>query len=247
MNFSKCRIAAALVLGLAAASSANATNLVVNGGFDTLTNGIGQLTTNTVATGWSVPDGGYTFVFHGTTSDSEGSYGQYGYLALHGPANDSPTNGLGPSPDGGNFAGQDTAFQRQPLLQTIDGLTVGKDYTVSFYWAAAQQYGFNGPTTEAWDVTFGGGPTQSTAVYENPDHGFSGWFHESFVFKATDSKQVLSFFSYGTPGGQPPFALLDGVSVTGGVPEASTWLMLVAGFGFVGAATRRRARTTVAA
>jgi hypothetical protein len=41
-------------------------------------------------------------------------------------------------------------------------------------------------------------------------------------------------------------ALVTGFNV-GGVPEASTWAMLIAGFGMVGAAARRRKVTTVAA
>lgn len=48
-----------------------------------------------------------------------------------------------------------------------------------------------------------------------------------------------------TPGGSQGFAdtwLVRGEAVAG-VPEASTWAMLVAGFGLVGAATRRRAAT----
>ena len=39
---------------------------------------------------------------------------------------------------------------------------------------------------------------------------------------------------------------LDNVTVTSDVPEASTWAMMIAGFGLVGAATRRR-RTLLAA
>ncbi|MFY9970610.1 MAG: PEPxxWA-CTERM sorting domain-containing protein [Roseiarcus sp.] len=43
----------------------------------------------------------------------------------------------------------------------------------------------------------------------------------------------------------PPFALLDGVSIT--VPEPSTWAMMLAGFTGLGhAAYRRRKRAVLA-
>jgi hypothetical protein len=40
----------------------------------------------------------------------------------------------------------------------------------------------------------------------------------------------------------PPFALLDGVSIKG-VPEPSTWAMMVLGFSLLGYAGFRRRRT----
>ncbi|MBC7505263.1 MAG: PEPxxWA-CTERM sorting domain-containing protein [Sandarakinorhabdus sp.] len=235
------------MLGLAAALSlggaAQAANLVVNGGFETLTNGIGQIDNNTVATGWS--SAGYNFVFNGATADTAGSTGQYGALYLWGPAN-GYANGLGPSPDGGNFAAADGAFGVAPILQTLTGLTVGKDYAVKFYWAGAQQQGFTGANDEHWIVSLGGAPSQTTSTYYNNTGGFSGWYSERFVFKATSATAVLSFLAVGHPDGVPPFSLLDGVSVAG-VPEASTWAMLIAGFGLVGAAARRRRNSVVAA
>ncbi len=233
-----------LLLGavaLASATSASAvTNLVTNGSFEVTTNGIGQPDFNTTLVGWN-NNNGYNFVVD-SNIDSTGVQGVYGFLALHGP-NNGTANGLGVSPDGGQFFAADGAFQQAPLEQTLTGLTAGQKYVVSFYWAAAQQLYYNGPTTEKWDVSFGG-VTQSTATFANADHGFGGWFSENFTFTANDSTQVLSFLAVGTPDGLPPFSLLDGVSVAA-VPEAATWAMLIAGFGLVGAAARRR-RSVVA-
>jgi PEP-CTERM motif len=128
---------------------------------------------------------------------------------------------------------------RARLNQTINGLTAGRTYTVGFYWAAAQQAGFFGPTTEQFVVSLGN-QAQSTAVWSNPEAGFSGWFREDFSFTAQSGSEVLSFLAVGTPTGQPPFLLLDGVSLQAAVPEPATWAMLIVGFGLVGTMARRR-------
>ncbi len=49
----------------------------------------------------------------------------------------------------------------------------------------------------------------------------------TFAFQENDDR---SFYAAG----------LDNVSLTGGVPEASTWTLMIAGFGMVGAGLRRR-------
>lgn len=237
----------AAVVGLAGSAQAIpvVTNLVTNGGFETTSNGIGQFDNNTHATGWT--SNGYNFLFGGNTADSVGSSGQYGGLSLWGPAN-GYNNGLGASPDGGNFAAADGAFGVAPIEQTLTGLVAGKNYVVKFYWAGAQQAGFTGANTEQWEVSLGGA-SQLTSVYHNTTGGFSGWFTESMTFTAPSTTAVLSFLAHGTPDGVPPFSLLDGVSAqaVAGVPETASWVMLIAGFGLVGAAARRRRQTVVAA
>lgn len=161
----KLLLAAAAVM--AAASAANAVDLVTNGSFTSTTNGPGQLGYNTDATGWTVAPGGYTFLFASGTADTTGASGQYGHLTLWGPNNGS-ANGLpASSPDGGNYVAEDGAFQIQPIQQTINGLTAGDKYNVSFYWGGAQQNGFTGPTTEAFDVSLGS-ETHSTATWTTP-------------------------------------------------------------------------------
>ncbi len=228
-------------------TSAQAVNLVVNGDFETTTlSGSSQFSDyfngNQVA-GWTTS--GYNFIFFPGTALTTGANTQYGPgLTFWGPGNGS-ANGYVDSPTGGNYVGADGAYITASIDQTISGLMIGQKYAVGFDWAAAQQYGFNGATTEAWGVTFGG-QTISTAIANNADHGFVPWKHEKFVFTATNSTQVLSFLAAGTPAGVPPFSLLDGVTLTA-VPEASTWMMLIAGFGMVGYASRRRNRTDVLA
>ncbi len=243
-------IAAILIAGAAIPATAGVKS-VFNGGFE-LTSLKQSSQISDYYAGAGVVDGwttsGYNFLFMPGTATTTGAINQYGdntgnRLTFHGPANGS-ANGYVDSPTGGNFLGADGAYIVAPIQQTITGLKAGQKFTVGFDWAAAQQNGYDGPTTEQWRVSLGG-QTISTAVYSNPNHGFSGWMHESFVFTATGTSEVLSFLAVGTPEGRPPFSLLDGVSGHAGtVPEPATWAMLLAGFGLVGAAARRR-RTVV--
>ena len=233
----------ALVAALVASTAPAAANSFINGGFESLTNGPGQLTYNTTATGWTVADGGYTFVYGPGGIDRRGTIGQYGDNYMWGP-NSGSDNGLtGTSPSGGNMIAFDGAFQIQPLEQVITGLTVGKTYSVGFDYGFAQQYGFNGDTVQNWSVSFAG-VTKTTDNYNLPNHGFSGWFHTSYDFVANNATETLSFLAYGNLP-VPPFALLDGVTFTpdtvaGAVPEPATWALLILGFGLVGVSARRR-------
>jgi PEP-CTERM motif len=226
-------LAAVALLALTISIPAVASNLVVNGSFE-VNGGNGQIGFNTTASGWSVPapPGSYTFLYAPGTADTTGATGQYGFNGLWGPGNGS-NNGLpATSPDGGYFIAQDSDFQQGAISQTINGLTPGDSYTVSFWWAAAQQYTFNGPNQSQWQVSLGS-QTQSTALVTIPSHGFSGWMFQSFTYTATSSSEVLSFFANGSPQ-VPPFALLDGVTLNASTPEPGTLALL--GSGLLGAA-----------
>jgi hypothetical protein len=210
-------VSAVIMLGFGISAQAD---LVINGGFESTTNGAGQLGFNTDATGWTVAPGSYNFIFASGTADTSGSIGQYGGLTLWGP-NDGSANGLpASSPAGGNYVAADGAYDVGAISQTISGLTAGDSYTVGFWWAGAQQHGYTSNTTEQWTVGFGS-QTQSTAIVDDANHGFTGWQHQTFNFTADGPSDVLSFLAAGTPNGEPPFSLLDGVSVasTSETPE----------------------------
>ena len=222
---------AALFSGAAGAS----TELIINGNFESGDQGQINWGGHQLA-GWTTS--GYNFLFNSGNVDNGGATGMYGNLQLWGP-NNGAANGLQASPVGGNFVASDCAFGVAPLSQTVNGLTAGQQYNVSFYWAGAQQSGFSGGTTEQWHVSLGN-QTQSTVVKNNANHGFTGWQKETFTFTATGASEVLSFLAAGTPNGVPPFSLIDGVSMTSAVPEPETFAMLGLGLGLVGFAARRR-------
>ena len=262
-------IHAALALAAAASlgQAAQATNLVTNGGFETLlqpgvSGEFGDRFASQQVVGWSTA--GYNWVFTPGSADTACNGGEYGCLQLHGPGNGT-ANGLpASSPLGGNYLGADGAFTTGAIYQQLSGLTPGKKYNVTFAYAGAQQAGFSGATTEGWVVDLSPNILQdgdrrnntlpSTAQItggdiggnlHNADHGFTGWQTQTFTFTAQTANDFLSFLAIGTPDGVPPFALLDGVTAAA-VPEPATWGLMVAGLGLVGVAARRR-MTVVAA
>jgi hypothetical protein len=236
-------------IGLLAAGSAHATtNLVQNGSFEDVTNANGQASFNSTINHWNVPalNGSYVFIFSPGTADTTGSLGQYGVVKLWGPG-DGSNNGLpATSPDGGNYIASDPAFHNGMISQSITGLNPGTTYKVNFDWAGAQQENYQGPTTEGWNVSLDG-TTKSTGTVGIVSHGFSGWMNTSLFFKADSATETLSFLAIGGPNASlPPFALLDGVTMTA-VPEPATWAVMLLGFGGVGAAIRSRRKQVAAA
>ena len=242
---------------LLAAGSASAANLVTNGSFEAVAPGspasfeIGpHYLYNGNLTGWTSTagsptngNGAFNILFDSATASTVDADTRF---TASEPQHLAPENYGGPSPDGGNFVALDgDTTANGYLTQTISGLTPGKAYKLSFYWAGTQLSNRGGDTTESLVVGFGS-DSFTTATIGGPTHYFAGWFDVTHNFVATSSSQVLSFLSVGTPNGLPPVALLDGVSITG-VPEAASWAMLIAGFGLVGAAARRRRAATVAA
>ena len=115
----------------------------------------------------------------------------------------------------------------------------GQNYTLTF--------GYSGENTEdvstALDVTNGGVLTQYTIVGEG-----SGVFKKPFTtavinYVATGASTAIAFTISGSTqiGFNDP--LIDGVSFAPSdarIPEPATWAMMIAGFGLVGFAARRR-------
>lgn len=87
-----------------------------------------------------------------------------------------------------------------------------------------------------------------TGIVTNLEGGFTPWQFESFSFTATSTSTTLSLLAYGTPAGQPPFSLIDGITIDTivpmPVPEPTSWAMMLIGFGVIGGVMRTRRRST---
>jgi hypothetical protein len=129
------------------------------------------------------------------------------------------------SPNLGNFIQADgTPGLAYALTQTINALTIGQSYDLTFYQAGGQElYGLGGDT-EQWQVSLGS-QTQLSSLMTVPQGAVVPWESQSMTFTASATSEVLSFFPIGI-GGQPPMLFLDGVDLESNVPEPSATLLL---------------------
>ena len=134
-------------------------------------------------------------------------------------------------------------------------LIAGRTYTLSFVMGGAQRGSVadgvfvNLVSTMAGDLTgvsstgltsgFGGFPLGSSFIFSTTINGSAPFAVSSMTFLANNA---TSFgFRIGTSSADNIGPLLDSVALTqNAVPEPASWAMLIAGFGLVGAAQRRR-------
>lgn len=131
--------------------------------------------------------------------------------------------------------------------QRVYGFTAGKTYVLKFNVSADPANIASGPVDLGYTVSITGG------VAENPFYTFVPGTNtatnmmyslQQYIFVASNSFQDLQFRARGRSSGFGP--VIDSVSISV-IPEASTWAMLVVGFGLVGVASRRRKQAAVAA
>lgn len=111
------------------------------------------------------------------------------------------------------------------LSQVLTGLTTGTTYDVTF-WQAAGQFDcyldngtctdgtYNQATTNWWEVGFGSTVKSSQTISQLANAPVSSWQKQVLSFVASGPTAMLEFMANGTPGNQPPTALLSGVTVT---------------------------------
>jgi hypothetical protein len=237
-----------ITLSVAATSGALAQNLVQNGNFNQTSyvynNQFGTAWTQTTmqgVTNWT-GNGGYDLYFFSGTATADSANSQYDSGYNTGSEKLYATTAFtGSSPRGDNFVAMDgdpSVGGGGGISQTINGLTIGTSYSLSFVWAASQLQSRTGQTTEDLQVNMGG-QIFTTPTVTNPSNGFTGWYTQAYTFTATATQELLSFLSQGTPSGQPPIALLTDVSVTK-VPEPGTLTVLGVGLAGLMAVRRRR-------
>jgi hypothetical protein len=231
--------ALSLVGGLAQA------NLVQNGSFE-LTN---ATTTSAIDVGGIVLNNwSHTPAFPNITGEAIvlPSWFTNGYLTVPTVTFDGPVTQS--SPDGGNFVFSDADFMNTPITQIITGLTPSATYQLSFWQALAQDKEPNvtipGFVTGYWQATLGSTTFNSTLMKANGSIAgpgsatWSPWALETMVFTAQNATEVLSFLSVGT--GDPPLALIDGVSLTEVPVPGAFWLFSSAGLALGGLYRRTR-------
>ena len=230
----------------AMATSAYADPVILNGSFSqqsgttsselTSGPGIGSYTSGATLTNWSnSTPSAYNFIMTSpdvwdSNHQSAGASNQYNTPLTFWAAASSP--------NGGNFVALDSDFGQGAISQTVTGLTVGDQETITFEFAGAQQHPYDGKSTDQLEVSLGGQTLYST-ILNDSSNGFTGWTTESLTFTATSTSETLSFLAIGTPSGVPSFALLDGVSIAQ-TPEPGSLALLSTGLIGIGGLVRRR-------
>jgi hypothetical protein len=262
-KLSSVHVLAALALALLVLSApvqAGAINYVTNGDFETLATGntlgvaggyfcrSGATCTSNVASWTSVCHAGNACGAGGTPdailfANTGGSaFNNNIGLWTQGANGATANTPLPNSPNGGNFVAfdGDSNFNAS-ISQTITGLTPGGTYAVSFWQGAAQQNSTTGPTTEQWKVTFAT-QSQTSSLMSNVSHGWVAWNQQfmSFTVSAQSTgTEVLTFLSQGSPSGQPPVVLLDGITLIQ-TPEPQTYGLIGSGLVAISWFIRRR-------
>ena len=187
-------------------------------------------------------------IFNGTSTVNTNAALAYAYLFSTANQNFLWTSAAAPPNGSSNFLGvrgdNGSAHGVNSIPQTINGLTVGQSYAVSFDWAASQTTGASGTYSIGWDVSLGGGTAQHVGVTNQATHTTTAWMHDSFTFTATASSEVLKFLAVSPVVQGPPTALLTNIDLESvAVPEPSTLVSLgLGGIAFVAIGLRRRAR-----
>lgn len=213
---SKIAILATLVTAILASQNAQASELIVNGGFEASSNNF------TTPPGW-------------TNVGHEDGVLQYASVA----PNITPYQGLNfYSLDG---AGDNGVFIAGDGITQSVATVIGANYQLNF--GLSGENGPGGITTLA--VTIGSQTTDFTITSDGSSYFNKPFALTAINYVATSADTAISFIETASNDGGNNDALIDGVSfqgpsVTSAVPEPSTWAMMILGFCGVGFMAYRR-------
>ncbi len=216
-----------VVAALALTISVQAQDLVMNGGFEMTTGNTSSFVMSSGTGGPFAPD---DWTFSGGIGCVTFPASTLSQTNACGPVFDSLWPGWTESQNLGNFVLMDGDPTYHGTLSQPVSVINGMSYDVSFDQAASQFNHFNGPTTEQWEVCLGT-QCQFSALMTNAPHGFVPWESQTLTFTAnTTGHEMLSFISEGTPAGEPPVVLLDGVAMYAATtPEPGTLALTLGG------------------
>jgi hypothetical protein len=208
-------VVAVLAFGLCGASNAGATDLIVNGSFESPSvNGGYAMVSNGGVPGWTTTDSGGLIEIDDPSVFGGGSTAYDGAQSLEVDA-DNP----------------------EDVQQTVTGLTAGQTYLLS--WAYGDR---PGSSPQEMQVYFGGNLVTTdydTSLQDN--NSTLVWFPQSFLVTATGTSEVLSLDGV-YAGGLPSYGNeVDAVSLVA-TPEPSTLLLFVSGLGLLGCVLGRQRR-----
>jgi hypothetical protein len=252
-------LVAATLIGLTGfAGAATAANLIQNGDFSApgAATAIWLQQGSTFIPGWTNYDNYSAYVPAGQTPDQNWQAEGGGTLTGSAGPGYGVNNGMVGPPGGGASVVIDGTYGFGPapnygygyIEQTVAGLVAGETYTLSFMQAGSTEMGVNSPQMMNLQVTLGDQMIGASPSMSVPGEGFVDWNSYSTTFKWDGVGNVLQIAAAGT--GDPAFVMLADVSLTGGgapgTPEASTWVMIVAGFAGVGLMARARRKAAIA-
>jgi hypothetical protein len=216
----KLLIASAILMGSAVAASAA---IVTNGDFET-----GNLSGWTVNAGSDPAHLPIVIGYNNTFGFPNGAYGE---------SIPAPINGL----TSGAYFSADAATQS--ISQSL-ALGANTAYTLSFD-IYAPQNGRSNPFDASLFASLNGTPVSTVFSADSLAHG---WLHYSTSFTSTNAPLYdleLAFQGGGTTAAD---FVVDNVTVAiAAVPEASTWAMMILGFGGIGFWAFRRKAVAAAA
>ncbi len=251
LNLARSITVAATLLAAFGTADPAAAQLVTNGGFETFTTGSGgdrgfQSGYGSLS-GWTLSttnNFGYAGII--TSSNANSSYTANGVgITLANPGNTSGVPSITVA-SGNNMLAWENAGNTCGcyIYQTITGLVQNASYTLSFSEAGAVwSGGASAATSDRWMVGWGTSasnsvanqaPSQTVSLNGTTTKGFTGWVQQQMSLVATSTTMVLSFMANHPTGvSQPPFALLDGVTLTQTttVPEPASALLVISAIG----------------